>query len=66
MKLVSAVLCALLVSVVSGHVLERPAGLACWFTGCATKAEATIGRKLQQTASALDTAGGCPSPYAVL
>ena len=67
MKLVSsAMLCALLVCVVSGHILERPAGLACWFTGCATQAEAAIGRKLLQSASPLDTTGGCPSPQAVL
>jgi hypothetical protein len=62
MKLLSAsILCALMVCVVSGHILERPAGLACWFTGCATKAEDTIGRKLLQSASPLDTTGGGPS-----
>ena len=67
--LASSVLCALLVCVVSGHLLERPAGLACWFTGCASAADATIGRKLssvEQTSSPLDTTGRLPSPWATV
>ena len=66
MKLLASapLLCALLACVVSGHVLERPAGLACWFTGCASAAEAAIGRKLSSVEQSIDTTGALSMLYA--